>query len=87
MLKGKTKSGFEFEVDEAVFDDWELIEDLEQSGENAYAQIRAVKRVLGNGEQYARAKEFCRDASGHVKSDKMIHILTDIIEVANAKNS
>ena len=29
MLKGKSETGFEFELDEEVLDDWELLELLE----------------------------------------------------------
>jgi len=86
MLKGKTKSGFAYEVDESILDDWELVEDLEQCGNNAYAQIHAAKRVFGA--KYEEAKEFCRDKeTGCVRSDKMLELLTELLDILHAKNS
>lgn len=69
-MKGKTKNGFEFDVDDTVLDDWELIEDLAESSKNGYAEIRAAKRLLGD-KQYKDLKEFLRDESGRVSSRKM----------------
>ncbi|SDZ88056.1 hypothetical protein SAMN02745687_00916 [Lachnospiraceae bacterium NK3A20] len=86
MVKGKTESGFEFEVDETILDDWELVEDLEQCGSNAYAQIHAAKRVFGD--KYNDAKEFCRDKeTDRIRSDKMLSLLTEVLDSLHAKNS
>lgn len=47
MIKGETSKGFSFEVDEDVFDDWELAELLTDSG-NLKSMIEAMKKIIGS---------------------------------------
>ena len=50
-MVGKTSSGFDFEVNESITDDWEFIEDM--AAGTAVAEVRAAERVLGD-KQYKK---------------------------------
>ena len=60
-VKGKTETGFEFEIQADAFDDYELIEDMAALSENNMTVLpRVLERLLGAG-QTAALKEHCRD--------------------------
>lgn len=86
-MKGKTKDGFEFDVDESILDDWELAEDLVDAETNGAAGIRAAHRIFGNGDAYNRLKDSCRDKNGRVSSRKMYEKITEVLAAAAPKNS
>ena len=47
-MKGKTSSGFEYELDEAALDDYELLEDLCEMDEGDMTKtISVLNRLLG----------------------------------------
>lgn len=81
MLRGKTESGFEFELEEEVLDDWELLECFRNidKGEAEYI-IDAAKILLGE-EQYEKLKIFMKEKHGRVKSSLMA------VEIANIFSS
>ena len=86
MIKGNTKTGFEFEIDENVFDDWELVEKFRaiEKGEDSLV-VDVVEQILGI-EQKNRLKEFIRDDNGKVSVAKMEAELEEIFEACQAKN-
>lgn len=86
MIKGNTKSGFEFEIDENVFDDWELVEKFRaiELGEDSLV-VDVVEQVLGI-EQKNRLKDFIRDKNGKVSVSGMEKELEEIFEACQAKN-
>lgn len=86
MIKGNTKSGFEFEIDENVFDDWELVEKFRaiEKGEDSLV-VDVVEQILGI-EQKERLKNFIRDKNGKVSARKMETELEEIFEACQAKN-
>ena len=49
MIKGKTKTGFEFEVKENVIDDMRIVEAVAETvnGENPLAVVMIVNQILG----------------------------------------
>ena len=60
-ITGITKQGFHYSVDDAVGDDWELIEILSEMNNDEYLSVVPfAKKLLGNA-QYERLKKFCRD--------------------------
>ena len=88
MLKGKTKSGFEFEVKDDALDDWELLEALTKidRGEFSYF-IDAAKMLLGE-EQLSRLKEHSRNENGRISVERMSIEIQEIFESGNdTKNS
>lgn len=85
-MKGKTKSGFEFEVSKEALDDYELLEDLTDVSEGKEGKIvNVISKMLGN-EQKARLKEHLRDESGKVAASKMIQEIKEIFEALKVKN-
>lgn len=84
MLTGKTKSGFEYKVDEAVTDDWELYEHL--GAGNAYEEGLGARKVLGE-EQYKALKDHCRDENGRVPVKKFDEEFGEILMAVQSKNA
>lgn len=87
MEKGRTNSGFEFEVDKEVFDDWDLLEKLNaiDKGNDALT-VDVAKAVLGE-EQLEALKEHVRSDTGKVSIRKMMGELEEILEACGpAKN-
>ena len=46
MINGQTKSGFNFSVEDAALNDWELLEDLDDIENNPQRYVRIAKRLL-----------------------------------------
>lgn len=90
MTEGVTTSGFKYALEDAVFDDWELLEELEalESGDPS-ATIRLMRRLLGE-EQFKALKEHLRDPeTGRVKASDMLKAQHEIMGTDRdpAKNS
>lgn len=84
-IKGKTKSGFEFEFDRANID-MELLDDLADMQDNPALSGRVLVRLLGSDQKKA-LYDHIRDESGHVPIDKAAAELTDIFAgIENGKN-
>lgn len=81
MKTGTTKSGFHFQVDPEITDDWEFVEDLAASQKTGFiAEVGAAKRLLDN-EQYERLKEHVRDKkTGKVSGKRMDEEMFEILE-------
>lgn len=83
MLKGKTKSGFRFEIADEVLDDWELFEMLSKiDGGNIARLPEAIVSMLGE-RQYNNLKNFIRKRDGKVSVNAM---LEEFGEIMNANN-
>lgn len=88
MLSGRTKSGFEFEIDNDILDDWELLECFREidRGNEDYI-VDAAKQLLGD-EQYGKLKDFVREKYGRVKASVMADEIVDIMNHSKeGKNS
>jgi len=86
--KGKTDSGFEFELDESTFDDWELLESLREVDKGSkWAFSDVLESLFPDKADRDRLKEHCRGKNGRVSSNKMIHEILEIFKNAKAKNS
>jgi hypothetical protein len=79
MIKGKTKSGFEFEISKDIANDYELVENLAELEENPLLIGKIVNQVLGK-EQTARLKEHVRNEKGIVPTDKMTQEIIEIFQ-------
>ncbi len=83
MLKGKTTSGFEFEIKDEAFDNWELLEALADVDNGHYSATVRVTRQLLDKAQLDRLKEHCRDKeTGRVSKNKMFAEIADILKGA-----
>lgn len=80
MRRGKTESGFEFEVNEEILDDYELLELLCQIDDgDTQCTIKMVDRLLGS-EQKEKLKDHVRDENGKVSARKL---LAEVGEIFN----
>lgn len=82
----KTSSGFEFEIVDGAFDDWELIELLAELGDGNGLKVPAVLRKLLGDEQAAALKEHCRH-DGKVTVKAMNAEIAEIISLSGKKKS
>jgi len=86
MEKGKTKTGFEFEIDPKAFDDWEILEKLNAIDKgNTNLAVDVANAVLGE-EQMNALKEHIRAEKGKVSITDMMASLEEIFEACSAKN-
>lgn len=84
MIKGKTSSGFKFQINESTInDDYELLELLVELEENPLLISKVVKKVLGPAAA-AALKDHVRDENGCVSIQKMNDEITDIFTQAKA---
>ena len=79
MIKGKTSSGFEFEISEDVANDYELVENLGELEDNPLILGKIVNQILGK-EQTARLKDHVRNEKGIVPTDKMTQEIIEIFQ-------
>jgi DNA-directed RNA polymerase subunit F len=88
MVKGKTKKGFFFKIQEEAMDDWELVEELVEIDKGDTTKIINVAKKLLGEKQYENLKNFLRDkASGRVKATDMMNTVLEILEkVKEGKN-
>lgn len=88
MIKGKTSSGFEFEISKDVINDYELIENLGELEDNPLILGKIVTQILGK-EQTVNLKNHIRNENGIVPTNKMTQEITEIFKNAGeeTKNS
>lgn len=85
MIKGKTNSGFEFEIDENQLKNYEFVELVAEVDENELLMPKLLKLLLGK--QVETLKDHIRDENGIVPIEKMVTEIKDIFENAQVKNS
>lgn len=86
MIKGTLKSGFDFEISEAVFDDFELIELYAAVNKNPIYLGALAEKLLGNDQKKALV-EHLRGEDGIVHTTDMMNALSEIEEaIPAAKN-
>ena len=80
MLKGTTSTGFAYEVEEDVLDDYELLEILHEADKgSAGAMIEVAEQVLGK-EQKEALKNHIRNEKGKVSAIRMIEEVMEILK-------
>lgn len=80
-IKGKTDTGFEFEISASVGDDWELLELISEAETNPLAVIQILNRIFDK-EQVNSLKEHVRDDNGIVSTTKLMSEVTNIFTKA-----
>ena len=78
MIKGKTKSGFNYHIDENVLQDYELLEAIAETEKNPIYITKVVRMLLGD--DVDKLKDHVRDDKGHVSIEKMNVEITEIFE-------
>lgn len=88
MIKGKTKSGFEFEIDETIADDMEFMEGLADAMDDAIKFPKVIAQLLGD-EQKARLYNHVKGDGKRVSVQKTVEEFTEIMTIAGEelKNS
>ncbi len=71
MLKGKTSSGFEFEIPDSRCNNMELLDALSAMDQGDSAQLSAVLNLLFTKEQKKALYEHLRTPEGNVPVDKV----------------
>lgn len=82
MVKGTTKSGFEFEIDETRLDDYEFIEMLSDIEEDMTIFPKVARKILGV-KQHNALKEHLRDENGIVPATAFEAEITEILSYGN----
>lgn len=77
MLKGKTATGFEYEVEDQILDDYEIVEMLGDLEDNPLVMPKLITKILGR-DQLAELKEHLRDKNGVVSTTAMTKELESI---------
>lgn len=80
MKKGTTKSGFNFEIDEKVLDDMELIDAMAAAQGDDPTQISVVVVKIFGPEQRKRLYDHVRAEDGRVPVTDVANIITEIID-------
>lgn len=88
MIKGKTSSGFRFEISKDVINDYELVENLGELEDNPLILGKIVRQILGK-EQTDKLKDHIRNENGIVPTNKMTQEIIEIFKNAGeeTKNS
>lgn len=79
MKKGKTESGFKFEIDEKVLDDMELIDAMAASQGDDPTQISTVVVKIFGADQRKKLYDHVRTEDGRVPITEVANIITEII--------
>ena len=92
MLTGKTRSGFEYELDEKLKNDWRLTlafadADSDDASRKLQGTVDTVRLLLGSREH--ALYEHVKEPDGRVPTDKLMEEVKEIIEAfgRTAKNS
>lgn len=86
MLKGKTSTGFEYELEDDALNDWEVLEDLTDIDDGHYGgAVRVLRRLLGDNQMKA-LKEHCRGENSRITQSAMVNELADILKGTGAED-
>ena len=82
MKTGKLENGFEYEVDEALLDDYEFLDlfAATQNDENPWATFKAVD-IMFPGEKKQQLLDFARDPkTGRASAKKVMELIGNVME-------
>ena len=84
MLKGTTKSGFNFDIEDKRLNNYELLEAISEVEESPLALPRVIKLLLGDNKAKA-LKNHVRDDEGFVSAEKLSAEIMEIFESQTLK--
>lgn len=84
MIKGETRTGFKFEIEDKRLNNYELLEALSEVDENPLVLPRVIKLLLGESKAKA-LKNHVRDDEGFVSSEQLSDEIKDIFESQKLK--
>lgn len=82
MLKGKTQSGFAFEIDPENVNDMEFLERLGTASDDISKMPAVMREILGE-RQKAAMYDHLRNEKGKVPIDKAMELFQEILTIAN----
>lgn len=83
MFTGKTKSGFEYTLEDEALDDYELLETLQDIDEGEYNKVTKMVKMLLGDKQRDALKEHIRGKNGRVSAQKLIDEVMEMFSAAN----
>lgn len=83
MRKGKTKSGFEFEIEDSTLESWELLEAINEVEDNPVRIVKLVNLLLGDEQKKALVKHL----GGRPSVADMNAAVTEIFDVCKSDAS
>lgn len=86
MLKGKTETGFSYEVSDESLNDYELVEILAEVDTNPLLLPKLVDKLLGK-EQKKKLLDHLRTEDGKVPIDAISAEIMNIFQNGKIKNS
>lgn len=81
MIKNKTTTGFEFEIDKRAIMNYELLELLNEVDENPLLITKVTKMIIGD-EATEKLKDHVRDEDGFVSTEDMSKEIADIFKAS-----
>jgi len=82
MIKGKTKSGFEFEIDEEQLNDYRFLKEIARVEDNPLRFPFLLEKMLSE-DQEERLMQHLEDEEGRVDPDKVMEEVKDIFQSTN----
>lgn len=86
MIRGKLGSGFEFKLEDEIFDDFELVELFAKVAKNPIWIGDLAEKLLG-AEQKKALIEHLRDENGKVHTTAVMNALKEIEEAIPASKN
>lgn len=86
IIKGTTKSGFNYQIDPDIFFDMEFWDKMAETDDNPFLLPKVISIALGE-EQKENLYNFCRDKSGKVPINKVVGVIKEIFANDQVKNS
>lgn len=81
MIKGTTSTGFTFEIDEEVRDDYDLMNAFNKLDTGESGNIDAAVELMLGKAQKNKLREHCKGKSGRVLASKMEKEVVEIINL------
>lgn len=82
MLKGKTSSGFQFQIAEGALDNYELVEALADIETDPLSVTKVVTLLLGK-EQKEKLKDHVRNDEGVVTTTALMKEIEEVFKAQN----
>lgn len=91
MIQGTTKSGFAYEIDESLADDFRLVEaiadaDSDDASDKLRGTVNLVRLLLGEKGKKALYKHL-QETRGSVPTEAVIEAATEIMQAAREKSA
>ena len=87
MVCGKTRTGFEFVIEDDALNDYEILELMAKVRKNDVLSISELLEKLLGEDQKNRLKDHCRNEAGKVPMERINDEIVDIFAADKVKKS